>query len=187
MKKIIIVNASPRQGGNSDVIEAKLAAELKGAEVEVFKLREKTVNPCHACDACKAKDVAGCVQKDDMGALIAKLDTCDGLVLISPIYFNDINGPAKTFIDRMYCFFNPGKPGASVAARRDKKVAVICPCGAGPADVYTERAKMAAGCFGSGGFSEIKAYVCGDVNPAGACAKNPEQMAEISKIAQWLA
>ena len=40
MKKIIIVDASPRKGGNSDVVTDKLCAEIKNADVEVFKIRE---------------------------------------------------------------------------------------------------------------------------------------------------
>lgn len=42
MKKIIIIDSSPRKGGNSDVITDKLAAETKDAKTEVFRLREKS-------------------------------------------------------------------------------------------------------------------------------------------------
>jgi len=58
MKKVIIVDASYRTGGNSDYITDKLTKEIKGAEFNVFRLKEKTVNPCHGCDACKGKPTA---------------------------------------------------------------------------------------------------------------------------------
>ncbi|MCI2106153.1 MAG: flavodoxin family protein [Intestinimonas sp.] len=186
MKKIIIVDASPRKGGNSDVMTEKLSAEIKGAEVEVFKLREKTVNPCQACDICKTKDTPQCVQKDDMGGLIPKLDRCDAIVLVAPIYFNQINGPAKTFIDRTYCFFNLGKEGASIATKKGKKAAVICTCGGGPVDAYTKVAEATAGDFGIIGVTESKVYVCGDGNEPGSCKDHPEYMQAACDIAAWL-
>lgn len=40
MKKVIIVDASPRKGGNSDYITDKLAAEIRDAEIEKYYLRE---------------------------------------------------------------------------------------------------------------------------------------------------
>lgn len=46
MKKILLVNASPRKGGNSDLITKMLAEELKDCEVIVFNMREKKCNPC---------------------------------------------------------------------------------------------------------------------------------------------
>ena len=186
MKKIIIVNSSPRRNGNSDFIAAKLRDEIKDAEIEVFSLRDKKVNPCMACNACKGKAAAACVQKDDMGALIPRLEACDGIVLLSPIFFGAVNGPAKTFIDRIYCFFDPSKPNASLTAKRGKKCAVICCCGAGPADVYTKGAEASVGGFSVAGVDEFKAYTCGGVNEPGSCRNNAKDMQAVSEIAAWL-
>ena len=67
MKKIVLVDASPRKNGNSEVIVDTLVKELGGgADVTVFKMREKHVNPCMACGACQGKDAPKCVQKDDI-------------------------------------------------------------------------------------------------------------------------
>ena len=38
MKKILLVNASPRKGGNSDTITKMLAEDLKDCEVTVFNM-----------------------------------------------------------------------------------------------------------------------------------------------------
>jgi multimeric flavodoxin WrbA len=186
MKKIIIINTSPRRGGNSDVIADKLAAEIKNAEIEVFRLRDKKVNPCMACNACKHKDTPFCVQKDDFSALIPSLDGCDSVVLLSPIYFGTINGPAKTLVDRLYCFFNPTKPNASIASKRGKKCAVICCCGAGPTDVYSKGAGDQVKSFSVAGADEFKAYTCGGVNEPGSCKNNAKDMQAVSDIAAWL-
>jgi len=186
MKKVIIVDASYRTGGNSDYITDKLTKEIKGAEFNVFRLKEKTVNPCHGCDACKGKPTAACVQKDDMGALIPEIDACDAMVLITPIYFGQMSGQAKQFVDRLYCFFDPTAPGAALASKRGKKAAFICTCGGGPVDVYTKYAEESAGSFGIMGADETKVFVCGDANPPASCAAHEDDMKAVSGIAAWL-
>lgn len=186
MKKVIIVNSSPRIGGNSDAIANKLSKELKDAEIEMFTLREKNVNPCHGCNACKGKDKASCVQKDDMGALISKIDDCDALILLSPVYFGQVNGPAKNFIDRTYCFFDPSKPAGNNASSRGKKGALIFCCGAGPADAYKKIAEGYTKSFSNFGVDESKVVVCGGVNEKGSVSSNPDYMNAVSEIASWI-
>ena len=186
MKKVIIVDASPRKNGNCDAIAEKMAKELKNAEVKTFTLRDETVNPCKACNACKAKDAPFCVQKDDMGALIPELDACDALVLLSPVYFGQMNGPAKTFVDRLYCFFAPAKPTMSNTSKRGKKGAVICSCGAGPADVYTKYAEEAAKLSSVMGADETRAFVCADCNEPASCMSHKKSVDGLEELAEWL-
>jgi len=185
MKKIIIVDASPRKGGNSDVVTDKLCAEIKNADVEVFKIREKTVNPCHGCDACKGRDKAGCVQKDDIGALISRIDESDAVVLNTPIYFGQVSAQAKMFIDRMYCFFDPGKPSMTNAYKSNRKTALICTCGDG-SGAYDKYAEETVHCMDTIGVAESRSLVCGGINGLGECKEKPEYMKSIGEIADWL-
>ena len=50
MKKVLIISASPRLNGNSDVLakEFKKGAEEEGNEVELIELAQKKINFCHA-------------------------------------------------------------------------------------------------------------------------------------------
>ena len=173
MNKVIIVDTTYHANGTSTAIGAKLAAQILNAEVEVFSLREKTVNPCLGCNACKAKDHPTCVQKDDMAALLERIDACDAFVLTAPIYFGAIAGQAKTFLDRLYAFYNPGKPGMSVATKGGKKLAVVCTCAA-PAETYVPHAQAMAGAMGIIGAAENKALVLNADGPA------------VDELAQWL-
>ena len=186
MKKVIVVDTTYRAGGNCAIIADKLAAEIPDAEVEIFRLKEKTVKPCLGCDSCKAKAAPACVQKDDMGALVERIDSCDALVIAAPIYFGGVCGQAKTFIDRLYCFYQPAKPGASLATKRGKKAAVVCTCGGGPVDVYTAYAQGLAGSLGIMGADETRVLVCGGIFPAGAVGENEAHQQELSALAQWL-
>jgi len=67
--KVLAFCASPRKGGNTDVLidEAIRGAEDAGAKVEKFMLTKMKIGYCVGCRRCKDKDrPAFCAQKDDM-------------------------------------------------------------------------------------------------------------------------
>lgn len=101
MKKIVVINGSPRAKGNSDLLcdEFIRGAREVGHQVEKISLRENDVHPCRACYACFK--TGACVQKDDMTAILQKVSDCDVLVLASPTYFLTMSGQMKVFIDRL--------------------------------------------------------------------------------------
>lgn len=86
MKKVLLIDASHRKNGNSEIIVDTIAADLKNAEVTVFKMREKSCKPCMACAACQGKETQMCVQKDDIAALLPVIEACDSILVVSPIY-----------------------------------------------------------------------------------------------------
>ena len=100
-KKILIVSASPRKGGNSDLLcdEFMRGAMEAGHDVEKIRLSEKKINYCTGCCTCIGKQGA-CVQPDDMSGIFKTILDADVLVLASPVYFHAMNGQMKTFIDR---------------------------------------------------------------------------------------
>ena len=99
-KKVLILSASPRKGGNSDLLCDQFAkgAEEAGHQVEKIRVQEKKIAPCLACYGCRNTGV--CVQKDDMAGILDKLVKADVLVLASPVYFYSMDGQLKTLIDR---------------------------------------------------------------------------------------
>ena len=117
MKKVLLVDASPRKNGNSEIIVDTIAADLKDAEVTVFKMREKNCKPCMACAACQGKETQMCVQKDDIAELLPVIEACDSILVASPIYNQQITSQAKLFIERFYPFFH-------VEKKKDRKSVV---------------------------------------------------------------
>ena len=99
-KKVLILSASPRKGGNSDLLCDQFAkgAEEAGHQVEKVRVQEKKISPCLACYGCRGTGV--CVQKDDMAAILEKMVEADVLVLATPVYFYSMDGQLKTLIDR---------------------------------------------------------------------------------------
>ena len=182
MKNIGIIDGSPRKGGNTDVMADAVAAavEAAGASVTRCHIRDAKINPCLGCNACKGASYA-CVQKDDMPALVEALSDADGIVFASPIYFGNITGPAKTFIDRLYCLFNPAK--GMLARKAGKKAGVIL-CSSAPAD-YTAVSDGLNGAFAVCGATERQTLLA---NGLAACpAKdNAELLAKAADLAKWI-
>ena len=107
MKKVLILEGSPRPNGNSCILSNEFArgAEEAGCNVEKIQLSRKKLSGCLGCNACY-RNGGTCVQKDDMEEIRAKMLEADVIVLASPIYFYSMTAQMKTLIDRTYAFFN---------------------------------------------------------------------------------
>lgn len=99
-KNVLIISASPRKGGNSDLLcDQFLQGALDaGHHAEKIALREHKINYCLGCGVCNTTHK--CVQKDDMAELLNKMVEADVIVLATPVYFYSMDGQLKTFIDR---------------------------------------------------------------------------------------
>jgi multimeric flavodoxin WrbA len=102
-KKVLVLSASPRRGGNSDLLcdQLMLGAQEAGNQAEKIFLRDKKINYCMACDACK-ENGGNCVQKDDMAEVLEKMIAADVIVMATPVYFYTMDAQTKTLIDRTY-------------------------------------------------------------------------------------
>jgi multimeric flavodoxin WrbA len=102
-KNIVVLSASPRKGGNSDILcdEFILGAEGAGHKAEKIFLRDKDINYCIACDTCQGNG-GKCAQNDDMGEIMDKMAAADVIVMATPVYFYTMNAQLKTLIDRTY-------------------------------------------------------------------------------------
>lgn len=99
-KKVLIISASPRKGGNSDTLceqFMKGAAEA-GNLVEKLRLAELKIDYCSACYACKK--LGHCAKQDDMQLVLDKMAESDVIVLATPVYFYTMSAQLKTMIDR---------------------------------------------------------------------------------------
>jgi multimeric flavodoxin WrbA len=102
-KKVLVLSASPRKGGNSDLLcdQFMLGAEEAKHQVEKIFLRDKEINYCMACDSCLENN-GNCIQKDDMAEILDKMIAADVIVMATPVYFYTMNAQMKTLIDRTY-------------------------------------------------------------------------------------
>ena len=100
-KKVLILSASPRKAGNSDLLcdQFMLGAKEAGNQAEKIFLRDKRINYCTGCGACQCNG-GKCVQKDDMAEVLDKMIAADVIVMATPVYFYTMNAQMKTLIDR---------------------------------------------------------------------------------------
>lgn len=118
--KILGISASPRVGGNTDIVinEVLESAKNEGAEVEFLTLAGKEINACVACDSCKK--FGKCQYDDDVLPILERISEADGVVIGAPVYFGNVPSPLKALIDRERIIGKKwgsfdGKVGASVA------------------------------------------------------------------------
>ena len=100
MKNILIISASPRRNGNSDLLcrEFERGALEAGNKVEYVNLCDHKFSYCLGCYAC-AK-LGKCFQNDGYNELFEKVLKADVLVMATPVYFYSMDGQLKVFIDR---------------------------------------------------------------------------------------
>ena len=100
-KKVLVLSASPRKGGNSDMLCDQFisGAQNAGLHAEKIFLKDKKINYCMGCGICyNAKKRSP--QKDDMAEVLEKMIASDVIVMATPVYFYTMNAQMKTLIDR---------------------------------------------------------------------------------------
>ena len=107
MAKIIIIDGGPRRNFNTASMLQKFAegacSVSNEVEVKTVRLYGLEYKGCMSCMACKIKDKASniCKFKDALTPVLKEISQCDGLVLGSPIYFGDVTGQMRAFLERL--------------------------------------------------------------------------------------
>jgi multimeric flavodoxin WrbA len=131
--KILGISFSPRKNGNTvAMLTAALnAAEAAGAEVELYSVAGKNIQPCDGCWGCMK--TGKCHIKDDVPELFDKMTTVDGIIFGTPVYFWGMTGQAKTLMDRTISLNQPGRN------LNNKVCGVVASCGSlGMADALKD-------------------------------------------------
>lgn len=106
MKKVIIINGSPRKNGNTAKMlkEAQKGAEETGAEVEYFNLYDYDFKGCRSCFVCKLKGnkTGGlCAIKDEAKPILENILQADAVIMGSPVYDFYPTGMFRNLAERM--------------------------------------------------------------------------------------
>lgn len=121
--KVLLINGSPRQKGNTFVALSEIAGQLEklGIESEIVWIGNKPVRGCIGCGRCHL-DPGACAFNDDVcNEISAKMESADALVVGSPVYYGQPNGALLAILQRMLYSNGDafrGKPAASVAVCR---------------------------------------------------------------------
>lgn len=102
MKNVVVINSTPRKGGNSEVLAQKFAegAAAAGHTVRIVNVRDLSLKFCIGCMTCQKKK-CDCILSDGMGELYGVVQHADVLVFATPVYYYAVSGQLKTFLDRL--------------------------------------------------------------------------------------
>lgn len=125
---ILAVNGSPRKSGNTSVLlehaltGARDSAPEEHASARLIHLYEYAYTGCRSCFACKrigGKSYGRCAVRDELAPLLEEAAAADVLILGSPIYFGDITGMLRCFLERLLFPFLVYDPAhSSIAPKR---------------------------------------------------------------------
>ena len=128
--KVLGFVGSPRSGGNTATLVGQVIAGAKesGASVEVVHIPSLEISGCKGCKYCKSHET--CRIDDDMQALYTKIREADVLIFGTPVYFAQMTGQMKQFVDRLYALIDadykprlsPGKKAAVILTQGDDNV-----------------------------------------------------------------
>jgi len=110
--KIMAVNGSPRKRWNTATMlkKALKGSASQGAETELLHLYDLKFTGCTSCFACKirgGKSYGRCAVKDGLTPILKKVEQTDALILGSPIYFGNVSGEMRSFMERLLFPFFP--------------------------------------------------------------------------------
>lgn len=124
MKKIVAFKGSPRPGGFSNqLLEQVLrGAGDAGAEIVICDLNGSGIRGCQGCFWCRKHDT--CAQQDAFTPMYGEIREACAVAAAFPLYFGQIGGQGKLWLDRMYPMFNedfsprfPGKKAVTIFAQ----------------------------------------------------------------------
>jgi multimeric flavodoxin WrbA len=101
--KVVAFNGSPRKDGNTTILIKHVFNELekKGIDTELVQLADKVIHGCTACEKCTETRNRRCAIKNDAAnEYVEKMLGADGIILGSPVYFQDVTSEMKALIDR---------------------------------------------------------------------------------------
>ena len=106
---VVAVVGSPRPTGNTAwAVDTALAElERRGVSCEKLNLCEYRIYPCLGHDDCAF--LPACPLEDDADRVLDKVYAADGLILATPVYYEDVSAQMKTFIDRNYRRYEHGQ------------------------------------------------------------------------------
>lgn len=119
--KVLIINGSPRNGGNTTIAIAEMAKifTAEGIETQIEQIGGEAIRGCIACNSCSK--TGKCVFDDAVNRIAPMFEAADGLVIASPVYYASANATLIACLDRLFYsthFDKTMKVGASVVCGR---------------------------------------------------------------------
>ena len=184
IKKIVILNGSPRKHGNTAALVDEVLKVIEGKLVEVkeYHLNTMDIKGCQSCYACREQ--GGCVLQDDMQKLYDEIQSASGIIFATPVYMWQMTAQLKLFVDRLYPFL---KPDYSSYLAPGKKVLMVVTQGRPDTSMFRHYFEHMGKNLLFLGFGSYEILIAGGTSNSNKdFLKQLELLAETKRMGQWL-
>jgi hypothetical protein len=129
--RVAALNGSPRGAGGATGAMTKAfldGAKSAGAEAVEILLADREVRQCRGCHHCWSSGGA-CVHDDGMAGILEEMGSPGLIVLATPVFFVNVSGTLKTFVDRLTAAGSPHGTAAGGPATHRPSLAALSCCG----------------------------------------------------------
>ncbi|MDD4796635.1 MAG: flavodoxin family protein [Eubacteriales bacterium] len=125
--KTLLLNGSPHPHGDTAALVDALTRQL-GGEIVAISAYFDNIGPCIDCRYCWKHP--GCSQEDGMQAVYRAIDTCDIVLIASPVHYSELSGPLVSLGGRLQTYYAAQAFRGEKPLPRTKKGAILL-CGGG--------------------------------------------------------
>ena len=107
MKVLTLITSSNRNGFTKQIVDRlSIGIQDNDGTNEVLFMNDYDIKYCTGCRACEKGE--GCILEDDFEEIIDKIRQSDYFIFTAPIFWNDLAGHSKMFLDRLNSIgYNP--------------------------------------------------------------------------------
>ena len=100
MKAVTLIASSHRSGFTKQIVDhLTIGIKDNDGTNEILFMDDYEIKYCTGCRACEKG--GGCVLDDDYNMIMDKIRQADYFIFTAPVFYNDIAGHSKMFLDRL--------------------------------------------------------------------------------------
>lgn len=127
MKKILVINGSPRKDSVSSALCESLISAAGEAEIKKYNAYTLNAKPCMGCGYCD-RNVGCCFS--DLDEFMSDFEQADYFVISTPVYNSGVPAPLKAVVDRFQRYYALRfAHGVKPPVAKHKKAALIITAG----------------------------------------------------------
>ena len=127
MKKILVLNGSPRKDSVSSALCESLVSAADEAEIKKYNAYKMNAKPCMGCGYCD-KNKSCCF--DDLDEFMLDFEQADYFVISTPVYNSGVPAPLKAIVDRFQRYYALRfAHGVKPPVAKPKKAALVIAAG----------------------------------------------------------